>query len=208
MPRYATQPPAAAVDLIVGPRGSGKSKMAAYLSRDVRRFIAWDPLRDRRDLGAGFWTVDQLEQHKAALREGVVRVAVVQTDWDDPEREFVRFCRCVWEIGALYCEIEELSEVCGPSYMPGALRRLVKLGRHRGIALLCVGQRFAEDFPKGITSAASRIIAFRQSEPADLAALEKRCGPGTAAACASLPEFHYLDWAPGKGAVTRPPLAA
>ena len=217
MARWAWQPPAASVVCVCGVRGAGKSFWARDYMRPVVRVAAWDVLDEYgTDLGGERIPAGEfLARAKAGeFRTGIVRLSIAAPDeWegDALEAGFDDFCRAVALVGNLLAVVEEVSLVASPSTVPPLFKRLLAVGRHFGVSLLIVGQRFAQ-FPRLATGMASRIVAFRQSEPSDVADLGKRLGEidgrDAGEIARTLPPHHRLEWRPETGAQLLPPLGA
>ena len=94
-------------------------------------------------------------------------------------------------------------------WAPHALERLNDCatvgGQHwgAGCALIVVSQR-ANRVPLTVRSQASTIVSFRQTEVADLKALEERCGEQFASRVRGLPDHAFEVWTP----TTQSPQAA
>jgi DNA helicase HerA-like ATPase len=73
---------------------------------------------------------------------------------------------------------------------------LVFMGRIQRVSLVLIAQR-ASKIPMDIRSQASRIITFRQTEPADVSALIDRIGED-AETIPDLPPLTCIDWEEGK----------
>jgi hypothetical protein len=215
---WVWQPAPADLEIIVGNRGMGKSHAARVRTANVRRLLAWDPMRDEDDLGAGRVTVNQLEKledyfalhpRQRGLFQGVLRLAVRPTSWDDQSLldQVERTCRVAYRVGGLCFKLDELGAIVAPPRPPpGALLRVIAEGRHRAVSLVLVAQRFAQ-VPVLARDNATRIICFRQAGPDDADDLVARVGD-LGARVRSLPERHFLEWTPTGGAQLRPPLGS
>jgi DNA helicase HerA-like ATPase len=200
---WAVQPAAASLVCLCGVRGMGKSTWLREYLRDVRRLVLWDPMREG-NFGGGSITVAELARRVPALHSGVIRYSVYPTRFAAMDEEFDTFCECAWRIGAVCVAVEEISLVASPNAVPENFGRCVAQGRHRGLSLVVVSQRFAQ-VPRLATANASRIIAYRQSEPRDVRDLCERVGE-LGEQVKDLPKHAYLDWTPDAGARLRAPL--
>jgi hypothetical protein len=202
---------------ICGQRGMGKSSFAKRTLASIVRVSAWDPLQEyAKALGGASVTVPEFEARERAglLYRGVLRISVRPSSYgsESMQDEFDRFCAVCLRVGAMTVAIEEVSLVASPSDVPDHFAQLLAIGRHRACSAIVLGQRFAQ-FPRLATAQASRIVAFRQVEPADRADLAKRIGeysPGygkewesTEDFAAKLRRFHFLDWTSESGTVLR-----
>lgn len=205
------QPEPAALELVTGNRGSGKSHAARVRVRGVRRLLVWDPQGDHQ-LGHGRCTVHQLERlvERGMLRVGTVRLSVRPTAWERDELvdEFDRVCRVAYRLGGLCLVVEEVGGVQRPGgSLPGSWDRLIREGRHRGVSLLVVGQRLSQ-VPVLARDQATRLVAFRQLGGEDAAVLRDKLGDELGDQVRQLRPRHYVEWTPDEGAHLRPPLAA
>lgn len=207
----AVQPPAHSRVVVVGATGQGKSVWRARYVEPVRRVILLDPFSEVQ-LGGGSVTVDELEQleRDGELRNGIVRLVVTPSDWDDLPGELARCCEVAEKAGNVLFAVEEISfyvEGPAPSQTPAAFKRLTVAGRHQRVSMLVVAQRFAQ-VPTMYRGNASRVVAYRQPDPDDARELAKRLvGQVTPEQIVSLADHHYLDWSPTTGVGTRAPLA-
>lgn len=200
------QPTPAEVLCVTGARGSGKTTWAkSYLSR-IPRVVAWDPLGEFAELLGERVHLDRLAAHPHK-DSAVLRLSVDPGPWGveegDLEERFGLFCRTVEGIGNLCAVVEEVSLVASPNRVPPPFARLAAIGRHSGVSLVVIGQRFAQ-FPRVLTAQASRIVALRQVEPSDLADLDKRIGElgdrKASDVARSLGVGQLIDWTPTEGA--------
>lgn len=178
---------------VVGNTGCGKSVWANARRKGIYRCVVYDPLNESK-MGGGTVTVAEFIANKEKYRQGSLRVQVIPTRYDQSGMadEFDALCAAIYDVGALDFNIEELSFVCSPSRVPSNFGRLAAAGRHRAVSLCCVGQRFAQ-FPLLVRGAASRIIAYRQQDPADVKDLVSRVGEAGDRA-PFLKRFYYIDW--------------
>jgi hypothetical protein len=209
--RIAVQPPSAARVCVAGVTDMGKSHWVRAYARDIRRLLVWDPERDwagEHKLGGGRISLEELVDRTRAhsLDAGVLRIAVRPT-WTKPlEEDHELFCRCVRRIGAVCSVHEEVSHVASPQSCGLQFRRLIVAGRHRGVSLVIVGQRYAQ-FPRVATGNASLLVTFRQTENADVDYLRERLGE-KADLVPRLEPRHFVSWTPTGGVHLHRPLGA
>lgn len=212
------QLPAHEIICICGQRGMGKSHKAKEITIPLVRCCTWDPLREYgATMGGPAITVPEFEQRERAglLYKGVLRAAVRPTIYagDELQDEFDRFCAVCLRVGAMTVVVDEVSLVASPMDVSDSFGQLLAIGRHRACSAIIVGQRFAQ-FPRLATAQASRIIAFRQVEPADLKDLGHRIGDTfrfapeeggadelktTQELARTLPRYTFIDWTPESG---------
>jgi hypothetical protein len=176
--------------LAVGITGAGKTTWVRdHIVRDAERIVAWDV---HAEYGLPTISLDELANDETILDEPRLRVAVVP-DWEDPEdlsEQFVAFAGIMKTADSLTLVVDEVGLLEGK-----ALRRLVYLAtqsRHWGMPLVMVSQR-AVQVPKTARDQATRIISFRQIDPEDIEALERRMGP-RAQKIAKLPYHKFVGW--------------
>jgi hypothetical protein len=187
----------------------GKTHWVRARHAPVRRLLVWDPAGDwtqEHALGGGRITIGEfLERARAGhYNAGVLRLAVRPTWRGKIAEEFELFCRAAFRIGALRAVVEEVSFVASPQSLGPHFLRLIVAGRHRGVSLCVVGQRYAQ-FPRTCTSQASFICTFRQSENADVEYLRARLGD-VADLVPHLEPRHFVTWTPTGGVLINSPL--
>jgi hypothetical protein len=100
-------------------------------------------------------------------------------------------------LGNCWLVLEEISTLYNiGARINGPLLEAVLLGRQRSLSLIAISQR-ASYIPITLRSQASRIISFRQQEPADIKWLADFMG-NDALKLPSLPDLHCIDWHKGK----------
>jgi energy-coupling factor transporter ATP-binding protein EcfA2 len=164
---------------IFGRRGSGKSTLLRSLLGAVppgQSVILYDILGELGDLARV--RVDGARELVARWKDifSIAGARVQVVPGEDEEEELVQVARLC---GTLRCTTLVLEEA--DVYLASdrrailePVRRLVKLGRHQGSAIWCVGRRPA-DIDRLVTSQA-RILAARTVEPRDLAYFAERFG--------------------------------
>lgn len=152
-------------------------------------------------------SVAEFIANKEKFRRGSLRISVYPNSFDSEgmANDFDMLCAAIYDIGALCFVIEELSFVCSPSRVPDNFGRLAAAGRHRGVSLCCVGQRFAQ-FPLLVRGSASRIIAYRQQDPSDVKDLVARIGE-SGYLVPQLRNYYYLDWSAERGVAYYSPIS-
>jgi hypothetical protein len=207
----AHQPIARSRLAVVGETGMGKSVFRNAYLRDVRRVVLLTPFPGEDRLGGGECSAAELQHRVPELRSGVLRLVVrpLRSEWDDLADVLERVCDACERIGNLCLAIEEISffvDGPSPSQTPAAFRRIVVAGRHQRVSLVVVAQRVAQ-IPTVFRGNLSRIVAYRQPDPDDAAALARRLvRRDLEPELQALPEHHFVDWTPTGGVLHRPPL--
>lgn len=192
----------AAVTFVCGQRGTGKT---TWIKRQVleleARLFVFDHMAEFTEV-AGADYQHELQDSILFLRRnanGFARSVLVPLE-AGPE-VFAVACRVPFAIRDLTMVVDEIDTYAGAVRPPSPVEftRLVNFGRHFGCSLVCASRRPA-DVSRALTSQARRIVAFRQTEPKDVAYLRSLVGDG-ASAIPDLPDLHYLAFE--GGSVTR-----
>lgn len=174
------------VVLVCGVTGSGKTTWARQFTRKLSRLLVYDIALsfDVEYVDAG--TI-------AALTDGpppAFRLGIY-----DP-RDADVLCAAAFMVGDCWLVLEEISTLYNIGQrIHGPLQEAVLLGRQRSLSILAISQR-ASYIPITLRSQASRVITFRQQEPADLKWLADFIGK-QAEILPSLPDLSCLDWHKG-----------
>lgn len=161
--------------LIMGLPTCGKTEWAKKLTADAYRCAWFDVADDYSAPGRLDVTIPELERWPGLLDDPHCRI-VVKPQADDEKglaKEARAFISLAFEAGDLVAVLDEVGDY--GKWCAGPLSKLVRRGRHRGIASVLVSQ-FATDFPKTCRRAASEVYVFKQAHVDDLAALAKQYG--------------------------------
>jgi energy-coupling factor transporter ATP-binding protein EcfA2 len=206
------------VVLFVGKKGSGKStRLKAALAMAMKagqRCVVFDPLdeysedgRKRASVVLGpltrRMTTEEFAEDVDVLLEDGLALAVVPVG-SDPEEwaaDFAALLEEVEDVGDLILGADELA-VWG-QHCPKAIDRAACLSRHwgdEGVGLLLGSQR-ATGIPFTTRTQASQINSGIQDMPADVAALEERCGRAFAEEVSRLKRGEFRHWRDDDGAL-------
>jgi len=165
---------------ICGRKGTGKSVIARrILQAQSRVFLAdlmgehtWVPQRNIFESLAeveDFFAWAEAERHCCGsfIPQG------------DLKGEAEDLCEIVYDFGNVLFGIEEIASLCGPNWLPPALSKIARLGRHQRLSVLYTTQR-AGEVARALTAATDVFVLFHCAEPRDLAAIAERCGNKTA----------------------------
>jgi hypothetical protein len=181
---------------VAGRKGSGKSTLTREILQHSRRLFIFDTM------GEHSWVPDQF----TALDEACYYIANAGAECDaqfigsfTPEgasensldTSFAEICTAVYESGNMSLAVEELPMLSKPQFNPPAFDRVIRLGRHRSLNVLCTEQRLSE-VPRRVTAASDMFVLFSHTEPRDLDAIAERCGPEVAEKCARLGEHYFI----------------
>jgi hypothetical protein len=124
-----------------------------------------------------------LEYTRGLIFESLNEWLYYQETWRDENfRHILRFSdddevsaalAFVWELRDCTLLCEEVDTLCSPSWIDESLKKIVKYGAHRNIALVAVSRRLPE-VSRLLSSQANCVITFKQAEGIDLSALKQR----------------------------------
>lgn len=160
--------------IILGVPFTGKSFKAKAIVRSAGRVLFFDPCGDYTEVALPI-TLDELAAAPEILLGELLALAV-QPEGATPAElaaeleATVRLARLAKNLVLVLDEVGDYSREA-----ESTLTRLARNGRHDGIATVFVSQA-AVDIPKTVRRMATRVFSFLQTDPDDLAALEKRCG--------------------------------
>lgn len=193
------------VVLVVGKRGTGKSTHAKALCGEELKAgsrVAWfdphdeysrkgrkstevrlGPLRDRV-------TIDQLCAKPSLLDQETLSLSVVPEG--DFAAAFEEFSSMVLATGGVTLGADEIGEYSDEANK--ALNTVATQSRHSACPVVLVAQRLTQ-IPKTARTQASTVVTFLQSNPEDLAALDKLTGDEDFSARVSrLGRGKFLTW--------------
>jgi hypothetical protein len=179
--------------VIAGRKGSGKSTLAREeILPYQKRLFVYDTMGEHR------WIPDTFEEQDKAiiyLMESFTYESFMARyipESDDEAADFAEVASMAYDQGNMMFAIEEVVMLgCSANYAPPKLSRMIRLGRHRNIDLLCTTQRL-EETPRLLTSQADIFILFAHSEPRSLDRIEERCGPEVARKVAAFQGHEFL----------------
>lgn len=132
------------IEAYIGASGSGKGLGITRRLAELRpaRLIIWDP---RAEYSAQAGAVHDLPALVEALRRagpsGAARVRYVPGAAVKLADAFAIVCDAAFAWGSCVLVAEELSDVTTPGWAPGAWRRVITQGRHRGLHIIGAAQR-------------------------------------------------------------------
>lgn len=128
-----------------------------------RRLIIFDPLTEYED-GLIFYDFlewcDYLESKEEPLHfRHILRF--------DNQQDYFLALEVAYQIGDLLLIIEEVTNFANERSVDKTFDTIVRFGRHQGVSLIGITQRFA-NVPRLLTSQMDIIISFVQTEPRDI----------------------------------------
>jgi hypothetical protein len=177
---------------ICGRKGTGKSVVARrILQREARVFIAdqmfehtWVPQHNTFD------GLDEVEDF-FDWADGQQHCCGSYIPQGDLKGEIEELCEIVYAAGKVVFGIEEIASLCGPNWLPPALSRITRLGRHQSLSVVYTTQR-AGEISRALTAATDIFVLFHCAEPRDLAAIAERCGNKTAERVSNLALHNFV----------------
>ena len=205
----------------VGKTGTGKSyaakaDVADYLKRQGARVVVFDPEDEWSKHGEKSQHINLGPcTHRTTFEEFAadpgrwldferVSLAVVPSeDEDEAAEQVAEFVSIVRSTGDLLVVFEEVGSYAGPE-APNkagakALAKIATRGRHWGCPVFFCAQ-FMIQIPPGARRQVGELQCFRQTTPADLAALEELVGdPTLADRVKRLPDRESIEWRDARG---------
>jgi hypothetical protein len=189
-----------AVVALVGAPRSGKSRLAKACDAAgawSRRLVyephaARDRIESRRGRLLYPWpgrlvSVSALLRCPELLDREPLRLVVAPDPCDGSERalgaQFAAVARAAWHTGGITIVAEEAALYA--RHTLGLANLIATGGGHAGMRLLVISQSWTR-IPIDVRRCVSHVVAFAQSEPADVSELRKKCGPGFARGVARL----------------------
>jgi energy-coupling factor transporter ATP-binding protein EcfA2 len=179
----------AEVLVILGTRGSGKSSLAKSLLRSLPRVVIFDTCEEYKAphvirSGHPVELFRYLRKRKRYCVSYVPR---------EPKREWPWVCRIAFALGDMMLCAEEVDQATSAGYSGPEFGNLLRRGRHRGVSVIGISRRPAE-IPRELTANAYRIVAFRSTEPRDLAYYRAVMGEAAAERIRTLPPLTGYAW--------------
>lgn len=182
--------------IVVGNQQCGKSVWSKLYCASRPRLLVFDPM-------ASYANVDFVRHPEEWMPELVSR-RLSQFRFGTPwTEELPLFANAAAAAGDCTLVVEECS-LCFDrgEKIPEWLQHHVFMGAHIGVDRVFIAQR-AASIPIDVRSQASRIVTFRQTEPADVKAACERMGREYMEELPSLEKLHCLDWRAEDGRVQR-----
>lgn len=189
------------VDLILGKTGSGKTTLARQLISARNRVIIADA--DYHEYPAKeFLTLDELADYLE--RNAIGRGSFFRVSYTPYEHEYPFMCDVARIVGNCTLVLEEADRFPDPRYCM-EYQEIIARGRHDGVSIMALGL-YPALLPSMLRRQATRIISFRQHEPADIEWLAAVMGEA-AEQLPNLGDHEYLEWYSGVGEMRPKKLA-
>lgn len=183
--------------VIIGLPMSGKSYLAAKLTKDAPRVLYFDPFHDyAQTAGAVEISADALIERPTILNRSTFNFAIIP-DEDDLALQLEEVVKVARAAGDLVLVLDEVGDYKREATLE--LEKLARNGRHNGLVPVYVSQ-VAMDIPRTVRRLATRVYSFRQEDKDDIDALSERYGEAFALKVSTLPLHEHALWTlPGFG---------
>lgn len=180
--------------IIVGQTGSGKTQLARAYLKDKTRVLIADA--DFREFGALDFTQNGLESLASYLKKYEARASFFKVSYTPRSYEYPLMCDIARVMGNLDFVIEEADRFPDPKWCD-EYDEIISRGRHWGVSI-CAISRHPYAIPVDLRREASRIVAFRHTEPRDIDWLSDVIGEA-AYEIPKLGDHEFIEWRQGQG---------
>ena len=170
---------------IYGQRGSGKSIMAKYLLLKFPKYIVFDPLGEYSRFGKVVFSLEEINPEDE-------RIIFNPRDTPNNEETHDLVSKYVWDNLPNYCFLTDEIHMYQSKALTTNFKKVITQGRHRGIGMICVSQRFA-NVNQTITTQASHLFLFRLFGR-DIETAKTYFGSDIEDLLRQLEEYHYIYW--------------
>jgi len=178
------------IAFVVGKKGSGKTYYTQDFLKHARKpFIVIDSMMEY-EVDSRFDSVENLIatlQEKGSTKLGNIGLTLSTAE------EAHEFFAWAWHLNPHILVVEEFHQYTTPWAMPPALQRLFRMGRHKGIDIIGVTQRFS-DLHQIAQTQADAIIFFQQQGTRDFIAIEKMANRELALKVSRLQPRQHIDY--------------
>jgi DNA helicase HerA-like ATPase len=178
------------IGTILGRKGTGKSWLVREILTEFPRVLILDTVAE---YGAkdGAVIADGFAQALSALEEAdgsdAFKISIRLVN----EQHALAIAEIVWEFRNVLFVVEEASAYLKPQAIPDPFKRLVLMGRHRGISQLYVAQRPAR-LHRDLTTQSDFVVTFQQHGSTDIAYLADVFGDDAKLARELSTELHEI----------------
>jgi len=182
----------AAINVVCGSSGSGKSAYVKQQIQQRKRVTIYDP----DDEYAGILKVQSIRElvdYLARYPRGALKIRYVPPAFLSQKQRvelFGLWANAAFSWGSCTAVAEELGGVTTPGKAPGGWHTLVSRGRKRGVEIFAVMQRPAES-DKTVMGNATTIRTGRLARASDAAYVGAELG-AEAADIQALPDLHFI----------------
>jgi hypothetical protein len=141
--------------LVLGHRGSGKTRWLSKNIESYKPFVLVDPLYDPSYKALKLHTIKSMDEAFKLFRDGKPERIYVSPDLV----HFDYICGIVLATGDMTLIVDEVDQYQTSHYIPPNFKKILKIGRHHGINIIMIARRPKEINPL-LRSQASRFIIF------------------------------------------------
>lgn len=188
---------------IFGKRGSGKTTLCKNIQRAFPRVVVIDLLQEYSDDECDF-RVQNLQDFARILialtraRSKQFRI-VFQFDIENSDDETADFdvaMHLLYKFGDCMIVIEEIHHYMRGEQVPEWLRKMILVGRHRGVGIIATSQKPAT-VSKVFTSQCHHWFIARMFERNDVKYFSESIGD-SAQMLLKIPPYHFMHYIPGE----------
>lgn len=192
------------VRMIFGRSGTGKTTLIAHMLDDIGgRQLIHDPAAQKAYETPGHVICNTVAEVYDLMLTGAASFRIL---WRGANRhEFDQVNMFAWALENVTVVWEEVDQLWPAATLPDTALLMLNQGRHRDLRVLACARRPAR-VNRDLTALASRIVAFRTSEPNDLKYFSDYVGRDNTRKIAELQDWHALDWSDRRTDVKKSPF--
>ena len=170
---------------IVGPKGSGKTHLAAEFFRRQDRAVVFNVAFDEAYYTGATDITDDIVHAIRKMEQEQFRIVLESDQLIPMGHGGLRYLDldplldAAYKGGNMTAFLDEAHQICSPWAATFGTLKLIRLGRHQQVSIVWVSQRFS-GVHRELTYNTDEFYFFRIHEPLDLDAIAKRCGGATA----------------------------
>lgn len=180
---------------IFGRKGSGKTWLSYSILREFRRVVAIDTVAQYGP-EQGFEVVHGKAAGARALAAASKKPEFKIALRSDDTEELLALLGVVYTMHDILLIVDEAPFYCSPQKLPREMSAIVRMGRHREISQLYIGQRPSE-VHRSITAQSDIVVSFVQREERDVKYLVENGGGYDAEHVAQLPKYKLIAFGDG-----------
>jgi|SRR5208282_794710 len=176
--------------LVIGPKGSGKTRLVSELIEDIDRVAVFDMVKDSQYFQTGSKDRENVTVIEGRPRDFATAIAPNKETFkvvyhpsiikmedngliDSPE--FTMLVDVCHQRGNMYLVVDEAHLFCNSYNCPKELMMASLVGRHKEFSMILVAQSFTGVHPS-IRRNTDELYFWKIIEPSELDAIKDRCG--------------------------------
>lgn len=182
------------IQLVIGKRGSGKSWLVKFLTRDSKRLVVYDIMSEytdgvtfedteKKELG-DFWRQVYKQDFRIVYRPMQTKTEI---EW---------LAEAIYTLGNLTFIVEEIDSICTAWEIPQWMQAIIQRGRHRNIEMIGVTPA-PFGIHRDLTRQAKDIFVFKTNEPRDMQYLRQLLGESIEEKLTALEPYQFIHWSEG-----------